>query len=491
MSLFQNFKYFWDGDWLPNELPLYPAMPISATEPKVRTPRLRPKVNSELPTQFVNGLPTPASTRPRPQTTLSGKRPASPRPPLSPPPSKKASTSNGRPVRLRLLRKQNGKSITTRKIINPEGVLAGRISKRFPSTLKSSSSKGFPNPGNRCYRNAALQGLLHVPAVYHLLGNIHRDCDKSLRQCVTCALQDLCQRYWSLKSVKGARKTLDYPDLDTAILRDIPRTPIKADGTLHDLVGWHNGVQDDSMLYYNVLEKHITKACDDDDLALLNQVLKMKRKAVWTCSACGETHRSSEQSSSFVVPLDTPKDVTDKTLVDMIHYNLFTEQVRLRCETETCRRSRAQASIPDDADMPFETRKYHITKAPECLIVMQKRFIQKEDASGNAMFHNENGKKVPTSKKLTENTFYEEYLNLGRYTEDDNELFYRLDAVVGHAGESVNGGHYITGVREANGVDFAMINDSKVALGTSPQLLERVFWEHTEFEPYIMFYSKV
>lgn len=500
MPFVDSFKYFWDGDWLdaiPHKLGCAANPKIIEREPFEIPQRAAWRADDihKVPRR-VRKHTTAVTTAEPAARTISGRRSPSVAGSGASLPPKKGSTSNGKPVELGTLRKQDGSGVITGKTVNPQGVVAGRISKRLPRTRRSCPSKGFRSRGQSCWKNAALQGLLHVPAVYHFLGNIHPDCDKSIRRCVTCALQDLFQRYWSPGGDKGEAKLVSHADLDAVVLQNIPKTPINDKGDFHDLVGWHNDAQDDAMLYIDKLLDLVLGTADDDDAACLKQVFEMQRKSTWTCVDCGEAHDSSDDGEdecgfSLTVPLNMPpEDRSWMTFMDRLHDNVFTDEgVQARCMSDVCKAARTSAILSgrNEEELPLQTKHYMITKAPEVLIVLQKRFAMLVDDNGMPKL--QNGRAIEV--KLKEDTLHEEYLNLGRYTEDETDLIYRLDAVVAHRGDRVGSGHYIATVREANGVDFAIINDSVVHGELNSNVLKYPQSNQDLFEPYVMFYSKV
>lgn len=126
------------------------------------------------------------------------------------------------------LEKRNGICLRSNRPVIPQGVLEGQIGKTFPLTSYD-SPEGIHNPDSiRCFRNALLQCLFHVPEFYHLLGNIHKDCDKQPDQCITCALQRMTQDYWN-----GNRGTEELND-DSDILHRALKHVLTFDETIQN-----------------------------------------------------------------------------------------------------------------------------------------------------------------------------------------------------------------------------------------------------------------
>lgn len=57
------------------------------------------------------------------------------------------------------------------------------------------SSTPLRNHGNRCYRNAVLQALLHIPKVVNWMEIEHKDC--TIHDCTLCWFKGLCTEYWN------------------------------------------------------------------------------------------------------------------------------------------------------------------------------------------------------------------------------------------------------------------------------------------------------
>ncbi|PPJ58887.1 hypothetical protein CBER1_04448 [Cercospora berteroae] len=367
--------------------------------------------------------------------------------------------------------KHDGKLTKDGRIINPEGVVAGIISSEFPTTLKNWESKGLRNTsGADCYRNAALQALLHVPAVYHLLGNMHRDCKRKLDKCVTCALQDVFQRYWSTERPQKKNEYFQYKDLDKAVLANIPKEPVPG-SSAESLAEMRANEQLDALNYVQFLLEHLEELSDKKLPESMQQVFGMLSWSCWQCEDCGENHITEVGSPSHILSVFVEGQ---STIVNAVRKEM-TEAVEIRCATAACEQARIDAGDDEEED-PVRTRKSVLNKIPEVLILQQKRFTM--DKTG-------------VTKKLKDKVDCEEYLNLGPYTHVGSDVIYRLDAVVAHMGKEVEKGHYVTTVRRQDDNGFETLSDTQVSPTDDIQRFYYPQLGRNKLQPYILFYSKV
>lgn len=152
------------------------------------------------------------------------------------------------------------------------------------------------------------------------------------------------------------------------------------------------------------------------------------------------------------------------------------------CQSAVCRsaqmpeRERTQTrNIVRDGDVA--------TRAPSILVVHLKRFQMNwavEDL------------RVEKVKKRIE---YDEDMELDAFTQDGAPLYYKLYAVVAHAGESATSGHYISAVRHCDGQgDWSFVSDSDVhSYDTAAEMGDMALFKlgKTKFHPYLLFYQRV
>ncbi|KAM3423322.1 hypothetical protein BST61_g761 [Cercospora zeina] len=376
--------------------------------------------------------------------------------------------------------KIDGKEKKTGRIINPEEVIEGPICNKFPETLKNTKSKGFRNSRNDCYRNAALQALLHVPAIYNLLGNVHRNCNKTLGNCVTCATQDMFQRYWNTETPGKKEPDFSLKEMHSAVLENIPKTPA-AGSNAESIAEIRQGEQLDSVNYLQFLLEHLQNDYGGESEESVLEVFGMRSKSTWTCVDCEEYHETAEGPPSTILSISTVhKPDEGRTIADGIRDEFIDATGRPRCESDICEEIRIDDGPGEDD--PLQTRYLKLTQTPEVLIVQQKRFYEDVTDSGDMI-----------QLKDMEEVRCEEYLNLGQYTDDGSDVIYRLDAVIAHYGAEIQQGHYIAAVRSQDEYTlYEVLDDTTI----SPTDDRRLFYypedaEQTEFQPYVLIYSKI
>jgi uncharacterized UBP type Zn finger protein len=308
---------------------------------------------------------------------------------------------------------------------------------------------------------------------------------------VVCALQNLFQRYWNPADTRNEAQTIDYPELDKAILTVIPKTG-------HDLSGYHRNEQDDPLLFLEFLLKQMEESSTNAESATPSTTFYVDKKQVWTCVNCHTVHDSSQyigntgQSAiehSFGLNVDIQTPATGLGLEKYLETS-FQETLPIRCGTPSCVQRRKNG-LQD----PDQERHTVIVASPDVLVIRLKRFTNAVDKHGMAVwetsYFTRNGQKVSKEEmkivKVGDVVAFPEYLNLGAYSDGDDGLMYRLDGVSAHAGTTVSSGHYIAGVRRADGEGFALVNDRTVTDLND----HRALWSLEGFHPYVLVYSKI
>ena len=209
----------------------------------------------------------------------------------------------------------------------------------------------------------------------------------------------------------------------------------------------------------------------------LKQMMQMKHIQRGICDQCGlETVEENIESEGLQIPImdpDTGKP-TNLSLMDYLR-QFHKDKVEVRCESTECMEQQDLNLQLGQACDQTRTRAMKITQSPDMLWIQLKRF----DNYG---------------RKLTNDVPFLEELDLTEFTDDSKELRYRLYGVIGHAGESVNSGHYLAAVRNSDGNSFATINESAVKQSDRSgheELQTPRFHGRKEYPPYVLFYMNL
>ncbi|KAI7174757.1 hypothetical protein KC316_g10309 [Hortaea werneckii] len=388
-----------------------------------------------------------------------------------------------------------------------DGVEEGRIVKKWPFQAPRPKSKGLPNLGrsNFCYRNSLFQALLHIPAVARYLRYTHdfayfgkdgeSPCGGDPETCVCCAIQNLWISYRWEYGFSGHRTEAQclrerVKHVNSALLHSVPKGHDLEDefksermSDPHDLLAW----------ILAQLEQHEHEFQPENaGEPKGTELFGLWMNSLWECKDCGEENLTEcvEPQKGFEITLQNPSPSRRGTRPPSVVQYLrgeFAEELEIRCEAGCHTRK---------ADKPkLRERRKVITHAPEVLKIMFKRFAV--DMTGDTDASTAGGAKGMSFTKNRIDVKYEEYLNLGEFTDSDEPLIYRLDSVVAHSGTGVDGGHYIAGVREFHGKTFCCIDDdlsiSQQKGGTIEELQTPSIQYRTpsKFDPYILFYTKI
>jgi len=86
---------------------------------------------------------------------------------------------------------------TARQVRADRRASKGRIGKMWTGKQSTIGSRGLPNPGNYCYRNAVLQCWIHLCEFNQYCADNHTDCQLTPSECVPCSLKELIRSYWT------------------------------------------------------------------------------------------------------------------------------------------------------------------------------------------------------------------------------------------------------------------------------------------------------
>lgn len=354
-----------------------------------------------------------------------------------------------------------------------------RIKKRSSKgPQRVSRVKGLKNPNQLCYQNSVYQCLFNMPEFASYLDGLHKlACyDNKLSRCVACKLKGLFNSY-----ANGDRAIPAYrrDALASVMRRTIPEYHPFAE----DIKGQ---MQSDPYPFLDYLLEELKDRESSDDGISSDEIFGMDFNQEWTCAECGSVHSSTGQTAgdhSIGISLDIQDPKEGLRMMSYMRETGFKTALGIRCESEQC-----IAKYGAKSEGFERIKKRHITKSPEILVIQLKR-----DAMVDK--HGEDTKGGIKETKLCGQVPYEEYINIGEFTETGAPLFYQLQGVVAHNGpKNLSSGHYIAAVRNPDGRTFCTINDStpdgQWRGGDVRELYEPLSGKQ-KFDPCVLFYTKM
>lgn len=357
--------------------------------------------------------------------------------------------------------------------------------------------------------------LLHTREFCGYLANNHNACSEPPHKCVSCALRVMLSWHWPYFEM-GEVRNIPTPSDDA--LEPLYNAICKTVYPVHDLFGVIDNLkQGDSADVVNFLidelreEEGRTDALIASNPYKISNLFDIEHETEWICATCSKVHRRGEQTgeaghgAGITVNIQAPA----RHLISMMTYlrsNEYMEQMEIRCDSESCVSNRQRIEeakdtsntlVADEDDKltgtstDLRTRRKYIIKAPEVLVIKLARFTAMIDEEG----------KLKT-EKLSDTIKYPSTLDLTEFTRpsgppsDDSEaqqvqsLRYKLQGVVAHGGDTIDKGHFVAVVRELDGPGACLFNDDMWLQGGLDMLQRpRDYWQ--EFDPYLLFYSKV
>lgn len=314
---------------------------------------------------------------------------------------------------------------------------------------KQANIAGLANLGNSCYMNAVLQSISYLPPLIAYLSKIKFVCTNP-EKCMVCMLNK------HLESVFDSSAALVEP---TEFYRNLNK------------IGNHfrENVQQDSHDFLrqtiNSLESsaaHHTSAqtfnCLENIKNPIRQIFEGSFQSEIKCKTCRKS------SMTFDPFMDISLDVTHNThtLEHALEYFTQTEDLKDNYRCFNCK------------EYTKATKTMSILNHPQILTCHLKRF---KFASHN-----------PT--KLTKHISYPEILNLKPFTTkgtNKEPINYALAAVIIHAGDDTDKGHYFSYVKDLQNTWYEM-NDSEVRTVTLDTVLNQnayilIYVQKTNLEP--------
>lgn len=290
-----------------------------------------------------------------------------------------------------------------------------RIHKSWPEN--ASSLSGLENQGVTCYQNAALQSILHQPAVgvylQEVLENKHPQINK---KSVTYELANLFQKMTSKKSSVFPAKMIRRLDDINPMLSE-----------------WQ---QEDSHEYFMSLISRLQEDSVPKGQKLRSSIIhdifggSVEQKV--KCLRCQAVSTTSQDFYDLPVYFSKSEETSEYTLEQSVKDFFQPEKIEL----ESGKGKRTQGYECEKCQKATNAIKsIAIDEAPEHLTVHIKRF-----------------KMEGTAKKVKDLINYPTILDLTNYksSQKDENLIYKLSAVVLHEGRTVSSGHYVAYARDVN-----------------------------------------
>ena len=384
--------------------------------------------------------------------------------------------------------------------INDAGSIKGsHIVKNWGSVLTNLKPCGLLNHGVTCYTNAAVQAMLHIPAMQHYLFDILRGKYSSTvkHDSVSYILAETSKKMW-WKEKKSNNSTFINPKKLISKLDDINcmMSEWQQEDSHEYFMSLMSRLQEDSVprghkmtesiiydIFGGLLKQNVTcKSCGGVSMTEqpfydLSLHLKGKKKQVLANDDSAPPSPQSPSSASY----DTKQLQTDphsnSSNEDSSSTNRFTieksirdffnpELIKINKEREgyLCERCNKTTNA---------IKRNTIIRPPETLLVHLKKFRF-------------NGQ---SSSKMKQAVSYPMFLDLTEYCETPRgakkkvPVKYQLMSVVVHEGRSLSSGHYIAHCRQPDG-SFAIYDDEYINKITEGNVLR-------EPNAYYMVYTRL
>ncbi|KAK9457159.1 hypothetical protein V1511DRAFT_152951 [Dipodascopsis uninucleata] len=310
-------------------------------------------------------------------------------------------------------------------------------------TQKYVNPPGLINNGVTCYMNSVLQVLLHVPAMVEYLLRMHKnDCTKN-ESCVMCAFQKLTEECYS--DGRKARGPI-YPRI---ILKKMRANGSKL--SEHRQEDAHEFLrQFIDALQLSVAPKHLKEPVKET--SVIHRIFGGRFRQQIRCKSCN--YPSNTYQPALDIPLDIRRNGTVQTALK--RFFASEELSKVRGNAYKCERCKTFV----DAE-----KRTLIYDAPEYLTLHLKRF--------DFTFRG--------TSKIQGKIQYPKNLELSSYSTKKEVLSYELIGVIVHQGRRASSGHYISFVKQSNGL-WACYNDEIVDSVSEKRVLDQ--------EAYILVYAR-
>ncbi|KAH3675921.1 hypothetical protein WICMUC_002217 [Wickerhamomyces mucosus] len=344
-----------------------------------------------------------------------------------------------------------------------------RLLKNWSSNMKNLKPLGLLNHGVTCYTNAAIQAMIHIPAIQHYLNDIIKGNYKNIinSKSVTQILAETSQRIWN-----GFDKRQKLSNNSNKFIN-----PKKLIGRLDDIncmmSEWQ---QEDSHEYFMSLLSRLQEDSTPRGIKLNESIIYdifggLLNQSV-TCKNCGYISKTQQEFYDLSLHLggnsrrqslnndnttnNNDNNTTNNNNSIDNNNNNTNNNTNTNPQNEQSQPSQRYSIIKsikdffspeliktDKSDKSGYTcenckkitnaiKISKIDRAPETLVVHLKRFR----FNGNS------------STKVKQGVSYPLNLNLTQYTSKNEPVLYQLISVVVHEGRSVSSGHYVAHCRQ-------------------------------------------
>ncbi|KAH3682088.1 hypothetical protein WICPIJ_006937 [Wickerhamomyces pijperi] len=333
-----------------------------------------------------------------------------------------------------------------------------RIVKNWPKEARNLKPLGLLNHGVTCYTNAAVQAMVHIPAVQHYLTDLMHNKYKSTvnQRSVSQVFAEVASRMWGFDKSKRAPGKYLNPKKLIQRLDDINcmMSEWQQEDSHEYFMSLLSRLQEDGTPKGHKLNESIIY---DIFGGLLNQEV--------TCKSCNHVSKTQQEFYDLSLHLGGSKkqqqgQSSDQQIEedDVTQRYSITKSIRDFFSPELIKHDKSDKSGYMCENCKQRTNALKISsidRAPETLIVHLKRFR----FNGNS------------STKVKQGVSYPSLLNLTPYTTSGEDgAVYQLISVVVHAGRSVSSGHYIAHCLQPDGT-WATYDDEYVNKITEKQAL--------------------
>lgn len=330
-----------------------------------------------------------------------------------------------------------------------------RIIKNWGAQLSYLKPRGLLNHGVTCYQNAAVQALLHVPALQHYLFDILRNKYQETikRSSVSYILAETSKSMWIPDSTKGAYIN---PKKLIARLDDINcmMSVWNQEDSHEYLMSLISRLQEDSVpkgkklnesiiydIFGGLLQQNVKcNSCDgisttEQPFYDLSLYLKSKKQE------SNQIHHFHKEKQENITCIDSSLDQSKNLLSNTKNKRRYSIEKSIRdfFNPELIKKVDKEGYVCEKCHKTTNAIKRNtILRAPETLLLHLKKFRF-------------NG---TSSSKMKQPVSYPMFLNLSEYCNDISKTLpvkYQLISVVVHEGRSLSSGHYIAHCKQPDG----------------------------------------